>query len=377
MVTEKIVAKNIIYLLSPTLSSKISMVSSSDIKELRKDLEHLLDRLEDMPHRKFIFRALKVISQLGARDVERLDWKLISGALEDMQRALGVFHPYRHLRKVSIFGSARMNRRNLEYQQAVHFAQCITELGFMVLTGAGGGIMAAGNEGAGHDRSFGLNISLPFEQSHNEFISGPDRLIEFKYFFTRKLFFLKESDAIALFPGGFGTQDEFFECLTLCQTGKSTPKPLVLVDKLGGDYWQQWDAYMENHLLGRGLINPEDRNLYFITDKVEDACNLIRNFYRVYHSSRWVDDVLVIRLCQDITDRDLLELNRAFKDILVRGEITKSEALPKEKNESHILSLPRLLLYFDQRSYGRLQEFIIALNNCATSHSNSMPCYKK
>ncbi len=353
------------------------MVSSSDIKELRKDIESLLDRLEHMPHRKFIYRALKVISQLSKREVERLDWKLMSGALEDMQRALQVFHPYRHLRKVSIFGSARMGRAELEYQQAVHFARCITECGFMVLTGAGGGIMAAGNQGAGHDRSFGLNIALPFEQSHNEFIDGTDRLIEFKYFFTRKLFFLKESDAIALFPGGFGTQDEFFECLTLCQTGKSTPKPLVLVDKSGGDYWRQWDAYMETHLLGRGLINPEDRNLYYMTDSVADACAAIKNFYRVYHSSRWVEDVLVIRLCQDISDRDLGELNRQFKDILIKGEIEKSKALAKEKNEEHLLELPRLLMYFDQKSYGRLQEFIIALNNCVDSHSELMPCFKK
>ncbi len=353
------------------------MISSSDIKELRKDLEGLLDRLADMPHRKFIYRALKVITKLSAKEVERLDWKLMSGALEDIEKALEVFHPYRHQRKVSIFGSARMEREALEYQQAVRFAHCIAECGFMVLTGAGGGIMAAGNEGAGQGRSFGLNISLPFEQSHNEFIDGTDRLIEFKYFFTRKLFFLKESDAIALFPGGFGTQDEFFECLTLCQTGKSTPKPLVLVDKSGGNYWQQWDAYMETHLLGRGLINPEDRHLYYITDDVQDACNAIRNFYRVYHSSRWVEDVLVIRLYQDISDRDLRQLNQEFKDILVKGEIEKSKALAKEKNEPHILSLPRLLLYFDQRSYGRLQQFILALNNCATEDHSSMPYFKK
>ncbi|MCS6960847.1 MAG: LOG family protein [Pseudanabaenaceae cyanobacterium SKYGB_i_bin29] len=353
------------------------MVSSAEIRALRHATERLLDRLEDMPHRKFIFRALRVITELSQREVERLDWKLMSGALEDMERGLKVFHPYRRVRKVSIFGSARMGREEPEYQQAVNFARCITECGFMVLTGAGGGIMAAGNEGAGQEHSFGLNISLPFEQSHNEFIDGSDRLIEFRYFFTRKLFFLKESDAIALFPGGFGTQDEFFECLTLCQTGKSTPKPLVLIDKVGGDYWRQWDAYIANHLVKRNLISPEDRYLYYITDDVGDACESIKNFYKVYHSSRWVDDLLVIRLCQDISDADLRRLNREFSDIVVKGEIEKSKALAKEKNEPHLLELPRLLLYFDQRSYGRLQQLILALNACATTHSPTMPCFKK
>jgi uncharacterized protein (TIGR00730 family) len=333
-----------------------------DIARLKTELNNLLDNIQDVEHGEIISQALAAILQINQTPSERLDWKVIVGSLQDMRKAIAAFHPYRYTRKVSIFGSARTSPDAPEYAQAMSFARCITAKGFMVLTGAGGGIMAAGNEGAGQAHSFGLNIDLPFEQTTNEHLQDDTRLIQFKYFFTRKLFFLKESDAIALFPGGFGTQDEFFECLTLCQTGKSTPKALVLVDKPGGDYWLQWDEYMQKHLLERRLIGEDDRSLYSIVDTVEAACEKISNFYSIYHSSRWVGNLFVIRLNCNISDSHLDRLNQNFSDILVEGKIERSSALDTEKQDDHILHLPRLTMYFNQVSYGRLNELIAEIN---------------
>ncbi len=329
---------------------------------LRAELNSLLDRIQDVEHGEIVAQALASILQISQTQTEKLDWKVIVGSLQDMRKAIAAFHPYRYTRKVSIFGSARTPPSEPEYIQAVNFARCITAKGFMVLTGAGGGIMAAGNEGAGQAHSFGLNIDLPFEQTTNAHLQDDARLIQFKYFFTRKLFFLRESDAIALFPGGFGTQDEFFECLTLCQTGKSTPKALVLVDKPGGDYWLQWDEYMRKHLLERRLISEEDRSLYTIVDDVGAACEAIGNFYSIYHSSRWVGNLFAIRLNCNISDSHLDRLNQNFSDILVSGKIERSNALEAEKQDEHILHLPRLIMYFNQISYGRLNELIAEIN---------------
>ena len=231
----------------------------------------------------------------------------------------------------------------------------------MVITGGGGGIMQAGNEGAGAGQSFGLNIHLPFEQGANDHIEGQDKLVTFKYFFTRKLFFLKESDALAVFPGGFGTQDEIFECLTLIQTGKSTPIPIVLIDKAGGDYWKNWVSYVEKNLLGQGLISRDDLSLFTVTDRLDVAYDAIASFYQVYHSSRYVDELLVIRLKSDLSDEAVHELNERFSDILVKGNIEKSSALPQElKDETS--TLPRLTLHFNQRDLGRMYEMIRAIN---------------
>ncbi len=345
----------------PSSFSLTSAAATGDREALRANLLQLLDRIPELPHGYLVQQALALLADFSMADSHILDWKLLLGAMQDMQRAVDMFYPFRHTRKVSIFGSARMAPTEPEYQQAVCFARCITAQGFMVLTGAGGGIMAAGNEGAGREHSFGLNIDLPFEQDANPHISSSDRLIDFKYFFTRKLFFMRETDAIVLFPGGFGTQDEFFECLTLCQTGKSPPKPLVLIDKPGGDYWLQWDAYMAEHLLKRQLISPEDRSLYHITDSVEQACKIIANFYSIYHSSRWVGDLFVLRLNFNISDRHLERLNRDFADLLHAGEIARCSALAEEGEE--LVELPRLCLQFNRRQYGRLYEFIHAIND--------------
>jgi uncharacterized protein (TIGR00730 family) len=335
------------------------------IDTLRLRVNQLLDRLPDTANGQLMLSALDTLVNVADSEVERLDWKILSASLQDMEAAFKAFYPHRHTRKIAIFGSARIGEDTPEYALAREFARAVTGQGFMVITGAGGGIMQAGNEGAGANQSFGLNIQLPFEQGANSFMTNADRVVSFKYFFTRKLFFLKESDALALFPGGFGTQDEAFECITLSQTGKSVPLPMVLIDVPGGSYWRDWAAYIDKNLLGRGLISPEDPSLYTITDRVDVACAVINQFYRVYHSSRYVGEQLVIRLKSALCDEDLVQLNQDFGDILVDGKISKSAALAAEaQDEDHdqTVLLPRLVLQFNQRDLGRLYQLIGAIN---------------
>jgi uncharacterized protein (TIGR00730 family) len=332
---------------------------------LRKGLDDLVDRLPTLPHSKWITRALLTIVRLADEEVDRLDWKILSAAVEDMERAFKVFYSYRHVRKIAVFGSARTPEDRAEYQMARQFAQHVTKQGFMVITGAGGGIMEAANQGAGKEHSFGLNIQLPYEQEANSFIEDDPKLMQFKYFFTRKLFFLRESDAIALFPGGFGTHDEALECLTLCQTGRQEPIPMVLIDKPGGSYWRDWDAYIRKHLVGDQLIGSEDTSLYTLTDSLDEAYEQICDFYRVYHSSRYVQDLLVIRLEKNINDAELDILNEKFSDILASGQITRTAALEAEIDDPTV-HLPRLLLHFNQRNSGRLYQMIRTINQMGT-----------
>ena len=343
-------------------------LSPSDhaFKSLQTDLTVLIEQLSTSKHGKWIQRALSVIMRLSEEEIDRLDWKILTASMEDMERAFQAFYPYRHVRKVTIFGSARIAPNTLEYKLAMEFARYLAQQGFMAITGAGGGIMQAGNEGAGAEKSFGLNIQLPFEQGSNPFIEGDPKLIDFKYFFTRKLFFLRESDAIALFPGGFGTQDEAFECLTLCQTGRSGPIPVVLIDRPGGTYWHEWDAYIRKNLIQLGLVSPEDSSLYTITDSVEVAYEAINSFYRIYHSSRYVGDRLVIRLKSQVSDSDVEQLNANFSDILVKGQIEKSQALPQETLDE-TSELPRLILYFNRRDSGRLYQLLATINQMGAS----------
>ncbi|ASC74218.1 uncharacterized protein XM38_051930 [Halomicronema hongdechloris C2206] len=325
------------------------------------DLLAVLEQLPNMPHGKLIRRVLETILRMMGREADRLDWKILNSALQDMEQGFQIFYPYRHIRKVTIFGSARLSSDTPEYGLAKAFAQRITQLGFMVMTGAGGGIMQAGNEGAGAAQSFGLNIQLPFEQGANPIIAADPKLINFKYFFTRKLFFLRESDALVLFPGGFGTQDEAFEALTLAQTGKADPLPLVLVDYPGGTYWKNWDRYIRDHLLERGLISPDDPSLYTITSDVEAACDAITSFYRVFHSYRYVNDRLIIRLKCALPEQVIEQLNRDFSDILIKGYIEPTRALPEEKGDE-TAHLPRLSMYYNHRDFGRLYQLIRMIN---------------
>lgn len=340
--------------------------SNHALKSLQEDLAALIDQLPTLQHGRLIQRALSVLVRLAGEEIDRLDWKILTASVQDMERAFQVFYPYRHVRKVTIFGSARIASDTPEYKMAAEFAHYLTQQGFMVMTGAGGGIMEAGHLGAGSDKSFGLNIQLPFEQGANRYIEGDPKLIDFKYFFTRKLFFLRESDAIALFPGGFGTQDEAFECLTLCQTGRSGPIPVVLIDKPGGTYWQGWDAYVHKHLIERGLISPEDSSLYTVTDNLDVAYEAIDSFYRLYHSSRYVGDLFVIRLKSELSDEQVEQLNANFSDILVKGRIEKSKALPEETPDE-TTDLPRLVLYFNQRDFGRLYQLLATISQMGAS----------
>jgi hypothetical protein len=339
-------------------------------ESIHAEVLRLLERLPNSKHGELIQLALATIVRMADDEIDRLDWKICNASLQDMERAFKTFYPYRHVRKIAIFGSARIGEDSPEYQMAVEFARAITEQGFMVITGAGGGIMQAGNEGAGREKSFGLNIQLPFEQGANPFIEGDLKLIPFKYFFTRKLFFLRESDALALFPGGFGTQDEAFECLTLSQTGKSSPMPLVLIDKPGGNYWNDWDDYIHKQLLDRGLISPEDPGIYTITDRIDVACEAIASFYRVFHSCRYVGNRLVLRLNSELTDEAVEQLNENFSDILVKGRIEKSTPLPQEAQDAKI-GVSRLLLHFNQRDLGRLYQLIGEVNRLGIPREES------
>jgi uncharacterized protein (TIGR00730 family) len=332
-----------------------------ELSSLENDLAALVDRLSTMSNGKLIKRTLESILRLSETEIERLDWKILSASVSDMERGFQVFYPYRHIRKVAIFGSARTPDTAMEYALAKDFAHLVTHQGFMVITGAGGGIMAAANAGAGSEHSFGLNIKLPYEQEANPFIEEDPKLISFKYFFTRKLFFLRESDAVALFPGGFGTLDEALETLTLCQTGKYGPVPMVLIDRPGGNYWQEWDNYLRRHLVANGLISPDDTSLYTLTDSIENAIEVIRQFYRVYHSSRYVNEKFVMRLNFEICDADLAFLNQDFADIIISGKITKTLALPEESGDQ-TEGLPRLIFDFDQRNFARLYQMIAVIN---------------
>jgi uncharacterized protein (TIGR00730 family) len=271
-----------------------------------------------------------------------------------------VFRPYRDRRKVTIFGSARTRPADIDYKQARAFARKMVKKGFMVITGAGPGIMQAGNHGAGAENSFGINIKLPFEQSANEFVDKGERFIDCRFFFTRKLMFIKETSAVALFPGGFGTHDEGMEVLTLVQTGKCDPIPIVFIETPGGSYWSDWEKYVRKHLLGKKKISEEDLSLFKVTDSVSEAAEEIATFYRNYHSLRYVKDRMVIRLQKAPAEMPLKMLNRDFKDIVLPGaSMTISKALPEE---SEWPDLPRLVFPFNRINYGRLRQLINAIN---------------
>jgi uncharacterized protein (TIGR00730 family) len=294
---------------------------------------------------------------------DRLDLKVITSALKELRYASKVFAPFRGHRKVTVFGSARTAPEQPEYQQAEAFARAIVERGFMVITGGGEGIMGAAQRGAGRENSFGLNIRLPFEQEPNLEIAGDRKLIHFKYFFTRKLCFVKESDAIVLFPGGFGTHDEGFEALTLMQTGKSQPKPLVFVDRPRGNYWKTWWRFVEDQLLDAALINKEDLALFKVTDDVTEACEEITRFYSNYQSSRYVKDSLVLRVKHPVAENLLRTLQDRFADICVNGATFRASGpLPEEENEPDLAGLHRIVFPFNRTNFGRLRQLIDVVN---------------
>ena len=290
------------------------------------------------------------------------DVRVIQVALREMRYAFRLFAPYAAVRKVTIFGSARTQSDKMEYQQAVDFGRKIVQAGFMVITGAGPGIMQAGHEGAGPANSFGANIRLPWEQAANPVIREDKKLVSFKYFFTRKLIFVRHSDAIVLFPGGFGTLDEGYEAITLMQTGKSQLMPLVLMDKPGGTYWKTWDRNIREHLLRNQLISPDDLNLYQITDDTDRAVKIITRFYRNFQSTRFVNDLLVIRLKTAPPASAIARLNKNFADIINGPPIKVIKPTPEEREDNDKLDLARVAFGFNRRDYGRLRRLIDALN---------------
>jgi uncharacterized protein (TIGR00730 family) len=322
------------------------------------DIQHLIQHTGGSPNADLLTEFIETI--LRARDLERYDLRILHRAVRELRYAFSVFARYRQVRKVAVFGSARITSAAPVYALASTFAQHIAEAGFMVITGAGDGIMKAAQEGAGRERSFGLNILLPFEQEANEIIVNDPKLVYLKYFFTRKLLFVKEADAFVMFPGGFGTHDEAFETLTLMQTGKTQLMPMVFLDVPGSTYWQDWLAFVQQHLLGQGLISPADLHLFKVTDNVQDAVQEITTFYRNYHSSRYSDGQLILRLRQALSAEALAALNGDFTDILTQGEMTL--APPQGDDATEIPDLPRLRLWFDRINYGRLRQLIDAIN---------------
>jgi uncharacterized protein (TIGR00730 family) len=318
-------------------------ISVLDSQDLYQVMRHTIERLE--------------------RDqTARGDLKILSRTLRELRYAFTVFRPFRRRRKLTIFGSARTKPDHAEYQSAVELGRRMAEHGWMVITGAGGGIMEAGHRGAGRDASMGLNIMLPFEQSANEFIDGDPKLVTMKYFFTRKLMFVKECSAVVCLPGGFGTLDEALETLTLMQTGKQTMLPLVLLDHPGGSFWRDLGTFIDKQMLGGGMISPEDKRLYKITNSVDEAIEETLGFYRVYHSMRYVKDRLVFRLKKELSEEQLAEVQDRFSDILVDGEFQQGGALPEESGESDLAKMPRLVFHFDRRALGRLRMLIDYVN---------------
>jgi uncharacterized protein (TIGR00730 family) len=330
--------------------------------EILHQISVLLDSREDDLHAVLMTELLTGLLKLHDAHLDLLDVKIVNRAVKELRHAFSIFHGYRNRQKVSIFGSARTLSDDPNYQLAYQFAQSIVREGFMVITGGADGIMRAAQEGAGRENSFGVNIMLPFEQGPNSTIADDPKLITFKYFFTRKLMFQKEANAIALFPGGFGTHDEGFEILTLAQTGKSDPQPIICLQAPGCDYWDDWSAFVTRQLLKRQLINEEDMSLFTIVNSAEAAVSQILRFYRRYHSMRFVGRELAMRLKQTITPEQLEQLRERFADLLSDGTFELRGPLAEELDEPALRDLPRLVFNFNRRSTGRLRQLISYLN---------------
>lgn len=331
-------------------------------EEILQQIGTLLDSPEDDLHAALMRELLAGLLKLHDARLDLLDVKIVNRAVKELRHAFGVFHGYRDRRKISIFGSARTPCDDPNYQLAYRFAQAIVRKGFMVITGGADGIMRAAQEGAGRENSFGVNIMLPFEQGPNATIADDQKLITFKYFFTRKLMFQKEANAIALFPGGFGTHDEGFEILTLAQTGKSDPQPIICLQAPGCDYWDDWSAFVVKQLLKRNLINEEDMSLFTIVNAPDAAVEHVLRFYRRYHSIRFVGRQMAMRLKTPISAEQLDEVQGRFGDLLAEGRFELRGPLEEELDEPALRDLPRLVFSFNRRSAGRLRQLIDHLN---------------
>lgn len=325
-------------------------------------IREFVDRYAAGPDADLYGSMIRTVCRMSHDATARAEVKLVDKALQELRYAFKIFAPWEHVPKVSIFGSSRTPETHPDYIQATQFAERMNQEKWMVITGAGDGIMKAGHGGAGADASFGVAIRLPFEQKTNTIIEGNAKLVNFKYFFTRKLMFTKEAKAVALFPGGFGTQDEGFEVLTLIQTGKTNIVPVVLVDAPGGTYWQHWRTYVKAELLHTGMISAEDMSLIKLTDSIEVAVQEIVGFYRRFHSYRYVREKLVVRMNMPLPDGALKHLQTEFADILEGGgTIEMTPPLPEEGDDAR--DKPRLIMQFNRRAHGRLRRLIDFINH--------------
>jgi uncharacterized protein (TIGR00730 family) len=346
--------------------------SSLSNEEILKQVQALLEKKDGLSGL-LLKEMLLGILRLKDNPVDTLDLKILSRTLRELRHAFRVFRPYRNRLKVSVFGSARTQPGDPNYQLAVRFSRLLVQRGFMVITGGADGIMRASQEGAGKDDSFGVNIMLPFEQGANDVIAADPKLVTFKYFFTRKLMFVKESHAAALFPGGFGTHDEGFEVLTLIQTGKANPQPVVCLQAPGCTYWHQWHAFITDQLLSGGLISQEDLSLFKIVESEEEAIQEIETFYRCYHSVRFVNQRLVMRLKYPLSPAQLAAMRTEFADLLLDETFIQRGALPEESDEPALQALPRLVFFFNRRSAGRLRQLIDWINKTAVATTRLSP----
>jgi len=333
--------------------------------DLDAQIHDLIEAAGIAQDRDLVFEIAVSALRMGREATDRGDLKLVNSALKELRHTFFTFEPYNDVPKVSIFGSARVEPDQPAYGVARDFGARMVEHGWMIISGAGPGIMEAAIEGAGADAAFGVNIVLPFEASTSRLLDDDPKLINFRYFFTRKLTFVKESKAFALLPGGFGTMDEAFELLTLMQTGRSSICPVVLLEPEGGTYWQTWRSFVERELLDRGLVNATDLDLVRQCSTVDEAVQEITNFYRRYHSMRYVGRRLIVRLRSDVSDEELETLNRDFADIVVDGAIERAPASDSEIEDDDVADLPRLAFRFDRWHYARLRHFINALNSVA------------
>ncbi|WP_298435535.1 TIGR00730 family Rossman fold protein [Geobacter sp.] len=325
-------------------------------------IDNLLAEVGTIHHPELIREMIISALKSGIECYYLADLKLLNNTMKEMRYTTNIFAPYRQKKKVTIFGSARTEPHEQIYQTCVAFSRKLAEKGFMIITGGGPGIMQAGNEGAGSENSFAVNIRLPFEQQPNPVMLQNPRLINYKYFFNRKVAFVKESSALAVFPGGFGTLDEAMEVFTLIQTGKTSPKPLVLIDDNDG-YWDRWFEFVKTCILGKGFISAEDFSIFTITRDVDEAIQIIEQFYRTYHSLRFFEGRLIIRLNKELTQAQLEELENEFPELRHPDtRITRSAPLPEEADEPDLLKLPRISLQFNHQHYGLLMAFIGRLN---------------
>jgi uncharacterized protein (TIGR00730 family) len=326
-------------------------------------IDHLMTMVGGIKRPELVRELILAALKAGQENDEKADLKLMNTSLKEMRFTAKIFGPYRHIRKVSVFGSARTAADNPACRMAKDLGRQLADHGYMVITGGGPGIMQAVNEGAGAEHSFGINIRLPFEQKPNPVVEGNPRHINYKYFFNRKVAFLKEADAVVVFPGGFGTLDEGMETLTLSQTGKHPPLPVIMVDVPGSHYWQEWLRFLENNLASCHFIRPEDLNLFHITDNIPDVLQTIESFYHRYHSMRYVDSQLVIRLQHSLSDQTMQHIRKNYSDLLTPdGAFRQGAALPQEADDPHLASLPRLIMDFNRTTFARLKELIDDIN---------------